>query len=230
MTCACASGDRTTAPAALPALVFPLDFLSEATPQTTRYPQRENPSAVGTDWGECGDPRTPGHAGNMAGRGCTIEASGQSSTGAVGTPDSTSAARPCSPTRTAWRAEPEALSGHRRSRGFRLRPLGVPPATKTEPPERARRTPSSAVPSGPWASCGAQLTLSLGAAVRAWKRAGRTPALRRDARRFQHTIPSASAVSTPSGRGEGFKPSQPTTIGNTSDPFDHSGTHVTVRS
>lgn len=33
--------------AALPALVLPLDPLSEATPPTNRYPQGENPSALG---------------------------------------------------------------------------------------------------------------------------------------------------------------------------------------
>jgi len=42
------------------------------------------------------------------------------------------------------RAGPEALSGHRRARGSFLRPHGVPPEKTTEPPKRARRTPSSA--------------------------------------------------------------------------------------
>jgi hypothetical protein len=52
--------------AALPALVLPLDPLSEATPPAKRNPQGENPSARELAWGGCCHPRTPGDAGNMA--------------------------------------------------------------------------------------------------------------------------------------------------------------------
>lgn len=53
----------------LPRLGFPsgLPFLGDPQARRKWYPQRGNPSAVGTDWGSVGNPRAPGCPGNSAG-------------------------------------------------------------------------------------------------------------------------------------------------------------------
>jgi len=93
--------------AALPALVFPLDPLSEATPPAKWNPQGENPSATKeVDWGGCRNPRAPGCRDNVTGAGTYAPV--YFATTAPRTPDSGPAARPCSRTRTAWRAAGKA--------------------------------------------------------------------------------------------------------------------------
>jgi hypothetical protein len=63
-------------------------------------PPKGNPfGREDADGGNDGDPRTPGHAGNMAGRRQGPFASGQSGAGAPRTPDSCPAPRPGSTTR-----------------------------------------------------------------------------------------------------------------------------------